>query len=605
MSNLSQAADVPVQNAGAISNPKLMMAVLWAAAVVALMAPVMSGGVFDAMSTDDAMRLVEVRDLLAGQNWFDLTQHRLDPPGASMHWSRVIDAPLAAMIWMLRSPAGQQGAEAITLVVAPALLLGAALLLVASIARRISQGSKNSSVPLAAVLMATLSVPALIHFRAGAIDHHNAQIVLLLALIALTQKIESSLVEAGLAGFVAALSLAVGLEMLPAIAAICFAIFGIQIWHGPTVSRHIGMFGAAMAGSSLLLAVLLLPLPSLTANVCDAFGGPILLLTAAGGLTLMTVALIDRWRPALPARLVAGALAGVAVLGLFFRLFPGCLASPYAQVDPLVTSVWLDHVFETMSFLTVLLYSPQKVLGIYGFPLVALVAAATALVRCAPATRSRWIIAIAALAALIATSMWEMRAAAAATMVAAPILAASLAQLWPAHAQGRKLLVAALALSPATLAIAGFAARPLSEMLAQPQWTIVERNAAASCRTVSIVAPLASLPRGRIMAPIDLGPEILAATPHAVFAAPYHRNNDGNLAMLHLMMAAPLAARQMLSDRGVDYVVLCRNGTDQVEFEKLAPDGLAARLSRGTPADFLEPVDIDPTGRLAVWRARR
>ena len=42
------------------------------------------------------MRLVEVRDLIAGQGWFDLTQHRLDPPGVSMHWSRVIDAPLAA-----------------------------------------------------------------------------------------------------------------------------------------------------------------------------------------------------------------------------------------------------------------------------------------------------------------------------------------------------------------------------------------------------------------------------------------------------------------------------------------------------------------------------
>jgi hypothetical protein len=41
------------------------------------------------------MRLVEVRDLIAGQGWFDLTQHRLDPPGVSIHWSRVIDAPLA------------------------------------------------------------------------------------------------------------------------------------------------------------------------------------------------------------------------------------------------------------------------------------------------------------------------------------------------------------------------------------------------------------------------------------------------------------------------------------------------------------------------------
>ena len=43
------------------------------------------------------------------------------------------------------------------------------------------------------------------------------------------------------------------------------------------------------------------------------------------------------------------------------------------------------------------------------------------------------------------------------------------------------------------------------------------------------------------MAPVDLGPAILAETDHEVFAAPYHRNNDGTLAMLQLMLAQPSA----------------------------------------------------------------
>ncbi|MEO8724436.1 MAG: hypothetical protein ABI395_13145, partial [Sphingobium sp.] len=29
---------------------------------------------------DDAMRLVQVRDFLAGQSWFDVSQHRVNPP---------------------------------------------------------------------------------------------------------------------------------------------------------------------------------------------------------------------------------------------------------------------------------------------------------------------------------------------------------------------------------------------------------------------------------------------------------------------------------------------------------------------------------------------
>jgi len=106
------------------------------------------------------------------------------------------------------------------------------------------------------------------------------------------------------------------------------------------------------------------------------------------------------------------------------------------------------------------------------------------------------------------------------------------------------------------------------------------------------------------MAPIDLGPAILAATEHEVFAAPYHRNNDGNLAMMKVMMAPPQAARQLLAERHVSYVVICRGSPDQADFLKLAPDGLAARLGRGDIPDFLEPLTRDPTANLSVWRVR-
>jgi hypothetical protein len=47
---------------------------LWALVVCTLAVPAIKNGVLDAMSTDDAMRLVEVRDLIAGQGWFDLIQ---------------------------------------------------------------------------------------------------------------------------------------------------------------------------------------------------------------------------------------------------------------------------------------------------------------------------------------------------------------------------------------------------------------------------------------------------------------------------------------------------------------------------------------------------
>src|SRR4051812_48296407 len=48
---------------------------------------------------DSLLRLVEVRDMLAGQGWFDLHQYRMGLEGGFvMHWSRLVDAPIAAII---------------------------------------------------------------------------------------------------------------------------------------------------------------------------------------------------------------------------------------------------------------------------------------------------------------------------------------------------------------------------------------------------------------------------------------------------------------------------------------------------------------------------
>ena len=53
--------------------------------------------------TDDNMRLMQVRAWLAGQGWFDLRNYRLNPPGGfDIHWSRLVDLPIAALILLFR-----------------------------------------------------------------------------------------------------------------------------------------------------------------------------------------------------------------------------------------------------------------------------------------------------------------------------------------------------------------------------------------------------------------------------------------------------------------------------------------------------------------------
>lgn len=580
----------------------LAVLLLCATGALALAVPSLRSGVFDAMSTDDAMRLAGLRDLLAGQSWFDLTQHRLDPPqGSPMHWSRLIDAPLAALILLLRPLLGAAAAEQAALVLWPTLLLAAALVAAAKLAARLAGGTRAAELQLAAMIAAALAAPALVHFRSGGIDHHNAQIVLVLCFLFGAAGIESSARAAVLAALSASLSLAIGLEMLPAIAAGCLAVLGLVVWRGSDVAARTTAFGAALAGSSVLLAALLLPPQSWTAPVHDAFGGPVLLLLAGGGVSLIVVGAVAAH--GLRARIVAAAATGSLLLAGFFIAFPGSIASPYAAVDPLVATLWLDRVSETMSIRMLFILEPERILGIHAVLLLTLVLAATA-ARCAvPALRFRWILALASLAALFATGLWQMRGASVATMVAAPIFVASLVMLWPRMARSR-LLLAVVLLSPAVLAAGGQAVRPLLDLIDPPKRIIAKQDGAATCRAVSGLAPLSRLPPGRMIAPIDLGPGILVATGHSVFAAPYHRNNDGNLAMIRTMMAAPDEARRILRERGADYVVLCRGSLELLELTDMAPDGLAARLGRGEVPDFLQGLELAGAGNLTVWRVR-
>jgi hypothetical protein len=575
--------------------------VLALAAVLAIKLLWIKTGVFDAMSTDDVMRLVEVRDLINGQGWFDLHQYRLDPPGVLMHWSRVVDLPLAVSIVLLKPLIGTHAAESVTVFLWPLLLFAGAIALVVAIARQMSNGSAICQI--SAAVLAVLALPALAHFRPGAIDHHNAQIDLLLALILFAQQIERSAIKAALAGVAASLSLAIGVEMLPAVAVICIAVAGLFIWRGAPVARQVAAFAGALTASSLALALALLPLRELASPVCDAWGGPLLLLTVGGGLGLMVMAGADRYYAALWLRAATAAGSAVALSGAFVWLFAGCLTSPYAQLDPLVVSLWLDQVQETISLARMLRLSPAMVLGFYAFPSITLGVAAAALIRTNPAERFCWVVGIATLAALFTISIWEMRGAGGAAIVAAPMFAAGAAVLWPSFAIGRNLALLAFAVSPLVFATLGPALKPLIHSIIEPEKMNFIPEA-ARCQSLSVVAPLRDLPKGRVMATIDLGPAILAETGHEIFAAPYHRNNDGNLAMLKLMVAQPASAEQMLRDLHVDYVVVCRTDPNLKIIER-APEGMEARLTRGDAPDFLERIDAASAGNITTWRVRK
>ena len=53
--------------------------------------------------TDDNMRMSQVRAWMNGQDWFDLRQYKMNYPyGINIHWSRLVDLPIAGLILLGR-----------------------------------------------------------------------------------------------------------------------------------------------------------------------------------------------------------------------------------------------------------------------------------------------------------------------------------------------------------------------------------------------------------------------------------------------------------------------------------------------------------------------
>jgi hypothetical protein len=116
-------------------------------------------------------------------------------------------------------------------------------------------------------------------------------------------------------------------------------------------------------------------------------------------------------------------------------------------------------------------------------------------------------------------------------------------------------------------------------------------------------AGLAALPAGLVAGDIDLGPYIVALSPHRVMAAPYHRLEGGILANHAIVDGTPEQALPRIEALGVGYVALCadRPGGSGAKSEGPATT-LSARLLGGDHFGFLQELDLPTAGAIRVWK---
>lgn len=565
--------------------------------------------------TDDAMRLVQVRDFLNGQGWFDLVAHRLNPPDAMLsHWSRIIDVPLAGMILFFSLFTDRESAETLTRLAFPLLLQFAYFAALFALFRRMA----GSRALIAGFFLAVLCSSTNLQFLPGRIDHHAPQI-LLLVLMALTsvQCFDTSHAASArrgaiLLGCLIALSMAISIENLPFIAAL-LAVFGFAwiVMREPAeqafLQHVLPALGAALLSASFIAFALTVPPSRYFDPVADAFGIGHLAILATAGLLFIVCGFLTPYLRNSIARLALMLAAGVALVASIAVWCPYLLHDPLAGVDPLVRSTWLTHVREARPLWQVFLNAPVANTQYVGPLLLGLAAIAWAVRVNAGAARWQWLaLGALALAGTLAAA-WQVRALTSVMPIVLVGGAWAVVQAIRIFAH-EKMPMAFV--KPACVAVLfcvqiwqGVGQSLAQAVPGQGEMTTEQGAAADACFDAASFAPLKALPAARVLAPIDLGPFILVYTPHTVVAGPYHRNNAGNRLLIETMLAPPEKARALAQASQAQVLAFCPAGREvMLRYARLAPDGLAATLQRGQTPSWLSPIgdSAAPVQRYAI-----
>jgi hypothetical protein len=551
---------------------------------------------------DSLLQLVEVRDLMRGQGWFDLHQYRMGLEGGFvMHWSRLLDAPLALSILAVSALTGSTAlAEQIVQILWPTLQFWLAVFFIIRAARPFA--GPHAVLPAAVVGGAALYYIGI--FSPGALDHHNVQLMLTLASLALLLEAPTRRPAAFIAGICATLTLAIGMESAPyagTLGAVVALLFLVKGDGERLIARD---FGLGVAGVSAVVFITTVPVSSWGQAQCDTFS---IVQFAVTGLAGAGLAIISSWKAAnatAARRLMALGLLAVALALVVVLLFPQCLAAPYAHLDPRLQQMWLGYIEEAQSIVQLVADDPARAVARFATPLVAIVLMALHFSHGGWRRQDSLVGALLVVAVLV--SAWEVRGSTFSIAFAVIPLSAWIAK-WRQRAEASPSSGSVLRMAAAWLisvnSIWSGAAEAASNAF-EAGAPVQDASIDAPCNSKASFAALGAMAPTTVLTISNLGSPILAFTGHRVFAGPYHRNVAGNLLVFDALLGSASDAKAIVESHHVGLVALCRGNTESRLFAAKAPDGFLAGLMRGSVPEWLDPVAETRGTPLELYRVR-
>lgn len=459
-------------------------------------------GRFEKIDVDDALRGIEVRQLLQDGRWFDRTLAGIQMPDPYVSpWSRLVDLPYVILARLGELFTGPAEAVQLAFAVWPPMLFAVFCGLVAAILHRLAREGLGPLHVVHLPLILILAAPAVLEFVPGRIDHHNAQI---LALTLFSYGlVRADRLGGGLAGLAASASVVVGLESLPLVAIGCAAVVLDWCVRGRPARDFTLSFLIACAVATVLLGGAFVGVKGLFDTACDSFSAPFAFVLTVLPLLAASVILFLPTRAGPGLRL--GAIVGLplpAVASLPY-LFGACLGGPYQMIDPVSAHFWFERVLQEGGIVALMRAGqPLEVLRLTALVAVLGLAGLRLLRHANGEGRGAWVAYGLALAALVlALSMFRYAPIAVALgTLFLPAAAVETGRLWGIGEKRRLALLAGalLAITPAAVAVMQGASRPADG----PDVVDFMNNDRCEGADLSALEGLAS---ARILAPPGLG----------------------------------------------------------------------------------------------------
>lgn len=555
---------------------------------------------------DDELRLVQVRDWLAGQSWWDITQYRMNPPyGGPMHWSRLVDVPIAAMIVLLRPFLGENLAEQWASALVPLITYGCVLAMFAATTRRLF--GKLSAVLAAAAFFTIL--PATIQIVPMRIDHHGWQLFCFFWASWAVFDPKRSWIAAAMVGLAMALWIEISIEGLP-FAVVFMAVLGLR-WLLPQIDSD----GTQPRHEQLPIALLVLALASCflflgtegfaqTRNYCDGLspfhlGAFAAVAAVVGGASLYSRA--TGHQLSLTVKLAITGVAVISGLAVVLSTAPQCTRDAFAGLDPLVRQYWYNRVPEGLPLWEVQIdFSLPQIFG-FVFGCAALL---WTLLRTPLPKRDKIGLTVLFLGSAVVGTMVSrtmVYAVCLGVIMAAPIVISAFEIPDGGAGLAKRMgfrIVAILLLLPTMVGQNVMNRLNAMEADAAPKAASAEKafnKRALTCQKAQSIKKLNILPASQLMIGLDSSPAVLQFTHHKVVATGHHRNQRAMADVIRTFTGTTDEAKAAMQARKADYLVTCDGLYELRIYAKFAPAGFMAKLNQGEIPGWLErQQDIGP-----------